>query len=114
LAAPTLVLHVYPPGASPGLSAKGLAPVGAAGALAALFRVQSNVVDAVWVSDALPPGGAFRGRDALVGSDLWAQVLAVVAESVGGAPTFHFNDYASQEDTLGLGIGSTSTTVSWS
>jgi hypothetical protein len=50
----------------------------------------------------------------MVGSDLWAQVLAVVAESVGGAPTFHFNDYASQEDTLGLGIGSTSTTVSWS
>ncbi|KAJ1481142.1 hypothetical protein T484DRAFT_1808522, partial [Baffinella frigidus] len=59
-----------------------------------------------------------RCKEALVSSDLWSRVLAVAGESAGRGPTFHFNDYASQvreceEDALGLGLGSTSTAVSW-
>mmetsp|Transcript_71128 Transcript_71128/g.163006 ORF Transcript_71128/g.163006 Transcript_71128/m.163006 type:complete len:194 (-) Transcript_71128:17-598(-) len=111
---PTLVLHIYPPGASPGLTPRGLASKGGDVALAALFRVANSKIDHIWLSKDVPPEGAFPGKEALVSSDLWSRVLAVAGESAGRGPTFHFNDYASQEDALGLGLGSTSTAVSWS
>jgi len=108
--AATLSLHLYPAGRSPGLCAKGLQASGAEEPLAVLYRVQSDKINQIWVSNQVP-GKA--GKEALVASALWPSVLEVVKANTSGSPTFHYNDYLNCEDSLGMGLGSSSVAESW-
>ena len=108
--AATLSLHLYLAGRSPGLWAKGLCASGAEEPLAVLYRVQSDKINQMWVSNQVP-GKA--GKDALVASALWPLLLEVVKENTSGTPTFHYNDYLNCEDSLGMGLGSSSVAETW-
>jgi hypothetical protein len=109
--AATLSLHLYPPGGSPGLSMKGLCASGAGEPLAVVYRVESDKINQIWVSNQVP---ASAGKEALVGSVLWSDLAEIVKENTAGTPTYHYNDYMNCEDSLGMGLGSSSVAESWS
>lgn len=109
--AATLSLHLYPAGRSPGLSVKGLCADGAGEPLAALYRVESDQINQIWVSNDVP---AAAGKEALLSSALWSAIADIVRENTAGAPTYHYNDYLNCEDSLGMGLGSSSVAESWS
>lgn len=112
-AQPSLVLHLYAPSKSPGLTPKGAAEAASTEPLAALYRVHDNKVDHIWVSSEVP--ATVESRLQLTASPFWAQVMEVVSASItpDAPPTFYWNDYSKAEDALGMGLGSTSIAETW-
>jgi hypothetical protein len=107
---PSLALHFYAKGKAPGFGGRGVEEqkTQAHGA-AVLYRANKDQFDHIWVAEDTDNFADTARREAITKSSIWGQALQIIRESVSGAPTFHFNDYATASvDTLGLGLGSTS------
>eukprot|EP00873_Tetraselmis_striata_P011865 jgi/Tetstr1/432129/TSEL_021586.t1 len=113
--APSMALAFFAAGTAPGLSCQGLAKPGGGEEpdLAVLLRCQQGKIDQLWVAEDTTGIGAGAGdRAALLGSELWRDVMDVLRENIpsvaAGTARFHMNNYAVSADTAGLGIGETS------
>jgi len=124
--ATSLVLGFFAPGEAPGFGPRGLAKSTDSccnpRALALLMRTEGGRLNHVWfVEDRSGFGLGDGGHAELVRLDLWADVMAVVRESLAPSAvdacvrhvTFHLNHYAVSSDGLGLGLGETSACETW-
>ena len=86
------------------------------------MRTEGGRLNHVWFDEDRSGFGLGDGGHAeLVRLDLWADVMAVVRESLAPSAvdacvrhvTFHLNHYAVSSDGLGLGLGETSASETW-
>ena len=111
---PTLCLDMYEEAAAPGFGPKGLSSDCVDGAVV-LYRVKGNQINHVWVAedeDMLAANPKIT-KAGVTASDVWEKVVAVVKDSMTGAPVCHFSNYSQTEDTSGLGIGTTTKIVTF-
>ena len=111
---PTFCLDMYDADKSPGLGSKGFT-ADVSEPVVALYRVEKNTVNQVWVCDdedrlAANPSTSKAG---LTASDTWDKVAEVVRDNIKGGIKCHFSNYAETEDAAGLGVGSSSKITSF-